>query len=60
MTQINEYNIKIATHAEFEQWSSTYDGKSEPPENIKQYAYSCVLAAEKKVDQLYNECLQRQ
>lgn len=54
MKQITEYNTKVATLAEFEQWSSTYDGKSEPPKNIKQYAYACVLEAEKKVDQLYN------
>jgi hypothetical protein len=54
MTQINEYNTKVATPAEFEQWSNMYNGKSEPPENIKQYAYNSVLAAEQQVDNLYN------
>lgn len=53
MTQINEYNTKIATPAEFERWIQNYDGKSEPPLNIQKYAFSQVLACEKEVDNLY-------
>lgn len=53
MNTLKEYNLKPVTNAEFDQWLDAYDGKSEPPENIKNYAFKCVLAAEQKVDDLY-------
>lgn len=53
MTQVTEYNTKIMSDADFQQWRSAYDFKTEPPENVQQYIFNQVLQSEQKVEDLY-------